>query len=118
MTNNTVSEKDLFELEQEIESRIRTEYMEQYDKFQEQKGEFFEKTRQWEAGMQMVRTFLSDEKQITEFIGLDDDKFQAALLELLTMGCDFRTLLQAIQDNELVKSQWDRLMMSLRMIEK
>lgn len=109
---------DLLEIEQKIEDRIRAEYMADYKRFQEQRNEFFERTQKWEEGMMIVKAMMPSSGDPLKDLSLDDDEFQEKLLDLIKMASDFQILLDAVNENDLVKAQWDKMMMTLRLTEK
>lgn len=47
----------------------------------------------------------------------NDEEFIYALNQLIHMATDFKKLLDAFETNPLVKAQWDRLLVSMRMTD-
>jgi len=45
------------------------------------------------------------------------DILRMSVIEYITMGCDFNTLIQAIRKSPTLQSEWDRFCMMLRLTE-
>ena len=104
---------NLVELEERIEQNVRAEYAAEFEKLQRLKHEHELRTAGWNAILHRISEHYRGPLTLADNVHLD--QFLERLDVIVRLGLDFEVLTKAIQDNELVKKQWDQMLMMMRL---
>lgn len=110
MENNEI---DLVAIQEQIEANVYAEYRAEFDKLEKQRKEHQDRTQGWTAIMWRIKEHYSGPLTLADNDHLD--QFLERLDVIVRLGLDFEKLTEAIKTNELVKRQWDQMLMMMRL---
>lgn len=129
-----MSPEDLQDLKDAIREEVRaeetarvTEELAYLIERQEiQKKILEEKFEQWNHCLSMLQKVMSETGELKVInqgfnnanLPEDDQHFVVLAAQYITKGYHFEILMNEINSNQLLKSQWDKLMMSLKLTEQ
>lgn len=104
---------DYWSIREEVEKEVREDFQKAYDGANRVKDEYIRMTEQWRAVVGRVQLFYKSDMDLENPEDLDE--FLERLDKVVKLGLDFETLTKAVQTNELVKKQWDQMLMMMRL---
>lgn len=112
-----MSDIDIIAVQIAAEEKVREEYEASMKKLQDEHKtamarmhRFSDMMESFKGALVQSGTYTADADEL-----VDADAVLNTLIELVTEYFKMRKLLEAINDNILLKSQWDRLVMSIRL---
>lgn len=112
-----LSAADLAAMEIILEEKIRSEYSGALKKLEDDRRKFDRQQSQWNNVVQVVKANLISSGKYAEDDEaiIDADAVMSSLIGELTDYYKFKKMLEYIEANPLLKSQWDKLVMSIRL---
>lgn len=112
-----LSAADIAAMEINLEEKIRGEYAGSLKKLEDDRRKFERQQNQWNAVVSMVKANLISSGKYSEEdeAVIDADAVMNSLISEMSEYYKTRKLLDYIEANVLLKSQWDKLVMSIRL---
>lgn len=118
MTENQNEPIDLFSIREEIEAQIREEYRKAREDFENEKVKLTRQKYFWEDAVNKLKaTLIASGKYAEDHDDLvDADGVIKVLSDELGEYFKFMKMMELINGNPLLKSQWDKVVMSIRLV--
>jgi len=112
-----MSDIDVVALEQGLEEKFRMEYASALTQIKEDRIKLDRQMEQWKSIVEVIKQTLMDQGEYAEGEDglVDADAVMDALIHELQEHFKLKKLLETINSNALLKSQWDKLVMSIRL---
>ncbi len=112
-----LSAADIAAMEINLEEKIRGEYAGALKKLEDDRRKFERQQSQWNSVVSVVKANLISSGKYSEEdeAVIDADAVMNSLINEMTEYYKTRKLLDYIEANILLKSQWDKLVMSIRL---
>lgn len=115
--NRPLSAADVAAMEIAIEEKISNEYAGALKRLEDDRRKFDRQQAQWNNVVHVVKTNLIASGKFSEDDEalIDADAVMSSLIGELSSYYEFKKMLDYVQENPLLKSQWDKLVMSIRL---
>ena len=109
------NEIDIVAIQQAAEDAVRAEYDSAFARLERQRSGLVKEKAQWASIVAQVNDIMVRSDEIDEADVLDANSLLTYLEQTIAEAFKVKKLIEAINSNELLKSQWDRLVMSIRL---